>query len=300
MNRRLAAIITLVPILSWTTGYAAGTGYEPLQNSVGPDSWWWDKAWWEDGQIASLENHRVKTRTVEFANDETIVPALIARPDDDKRYPAVLYQHGRRGLDDLIELQVKRLAARGFVVLAPDVFSARFIEKFPIEHDYDVESDTAAAVDILLALPDVSTTRACIASQTRGGYIALKAVTTHGRQQNSIACYVSWYPHLQDPNAPEPMQVYRYATEVDQLRIPVLIFIGDQEQYQRRRSIETAVRSLQDAGRDVRLVVYPGVGRGFDFRPPHVRTFADDLAARHAIGESTRFVQRHLKAYRKP
>ena len=42
-------------------------------------------------------------------------------------------------------------------------------------------------------------------------------------------------PHLQDPNAPEPMQVYRYAAEVDELVIPVFVFIGDWKQYQRRR-----------------------------------------------------------------
>ena len=95
------------------------------------------------------------------------------------------------------------------------------------------------------------------------------------------------------------MQVYRYAVEADQLEIPVLIFIGDEEQYQRRRSIETAVRSLQDAGRDARLVVYPGVGRGFDFRPPHVRTLADDLAAKDAVLRAAEFINTHLAPHSK-
>jgi carboxymethylenebutenolidase len=90
------------------------------------------------------------------------------------------------------------------------------------------------------------------------------------------------------------MQVYRYATEMDQLEIPVLVFIGEEEQYQRRRSIETAIRSLQDSGKDARLVIYPGVGRGFDFRPPHVRTFADDLASQDALMRAAEFDRRHL------
>ena len=284
----------LALLLSITAPVAASSGYQPMENPVGPQSWWWDNAWWDEGRIAVPTNHPVETRWIEYPNGDTLVPAMIARPADQRKYPAVLYQHGRRGLDELIQAQVKRLAARGFVVLAPDVFSGRFIEKLPIEHDYAIETDTAAGVDVLLALPDVSTDKACFASQTRGGYITLKAATSHTRQNKGIACYIAWYPHLQDPNAPEPMQVYRYATEVDQLEIPVLIFIGDQEQYQRRRSIETAVQSLKDAGKKVRLVVYPGVGRGFDFRPPNVRTLADDLAARDALMQAARFIEANL------
>lgn len=288
--------ITLLAFLLQVSAMAASPGYQPMQNPVGPQSWWWDNAWWDEGRIPVPSNHPVETRWIEYLNGEILVPAMIARPADQKRYPAVLYQHGRRGLDELIQSQIKRLAARGFVVLAPDVFSGRFIEKLPIEHDYAIETDTAAGVDVLLALPDVSTQQACFASQTRGGYIALKAATSHAKQNKGIACYVAWYPHLQDPNAPEPMQVYRYAAEVDQIEIPVLIFIGDQEQYQRRRSIETAVQSLQDNGKDARLIVYPGVGRGFDFRPPGVRTLADDLAARDALIQATRFIEANLAA----
>lgn len=269
---------------------AQSPGYQPMQNQVGDRSWWWNPDWWERGRIAVPANHTVETRWLEYPNGDVSVPAMLAFPADGKRYPAVLYQHGRRGLDEWIQLQVKRLAARGFVVLAADVFSGRFIETMPIEHDYATETDVVAGIDVLLSQPNVSTSKACLASHTRGGYLTLKAATTHDAQKTKVACYVSWYPHLQDPNAPEPMQVYRYASEVDRLDIPVLVFIGEEEQYQRRRSIETAIRSLQDEGKDARLVIYPGVGRGFDFRPPHVRTFADDLASQDALMRAAEFM----------
>ena len=57
------------------------------------------------------------------------------------KYLAVLYMHGRRGLDDLIQLQLTRLAARGFVVLAPDIYKAHFLPPMPIEHDYKLEAN---------------------------------------------------------------------------------------------------------------------------------------------------------------
>jgi carboxymethylenebutenolidase len=291
--RRLTLAIASLGLLS-TALTALAQGYVPFENPVGETAWWWEPGWWEEGQLDLPVNHPVATRWIEYESIDATVPALIARPADDRRYPAVLYQHGRRGLDELVQRQVKRIAARGFVVLAPDVFTARFIEKFPIEHDYAVEDDVNAGLDVLLGLPDVSTDEACLVSHTRGGYMTLKVAVTQSRQDDVVACFASYYPHMQDPNAPEPMQVYRYAPEADDLTVPVLIFIGDQEQYQRRRSIETAVEALRAKDRPVRLVVYPGVGRGFDFRPPTVRTFADDLASKDAIMRLADFLRAHL------
>jgi carboxymethylenebutenolidase len=74
-----------------------------------------------------------------------------------------------------------------------------------------------------------------------------------------------------------------------------LIFIGEDEQYQRRRPIESAVKYLREQKRPVRLIIYPGVGRGFDFRPDTVRTFADDLAAKDANWRAAKFIRRHLR-----
>ena len=191
------------------------------------------------------------------------------------------------------------MAARGFVVLAPDLYTARFIEKLPIEHMEETEGDLNAGVDYLLSLPDISTSKICIYSHTRGGYYSLRVAVKFQRQIKDIACYVSFYPHWVNPNDAEPVQVYRYAPEVNRLEIPSRIFIGEFEQYQRRRSIETAVAAMKEAGRDVRLIIYPGVGRGFDFRPPNVRTFADDLAAKDSNVRAANFMRKSLMPWKK-
>ena len=259
------------------------------------NSWWWNKDWWEQGRIEPVINHKIKLERTSYESNGVDVPTVIIRPADKKKYPAVLFQHGRRGLDELVLRHAKRLAARGFVVLAPDIYKAHFIGTHPIEHDYELEKDVNKAVDVLLARKDISSKKACLYSHTRGGYYTLKVATTFKRQNKQVACYVSYYPHLQDPNAPEPSQVYGYAPEIDQLKIPVLVFIGDEEQYQRRRIIETSIKVLQDKKRNARLIIYPGVGRGFDFRPENVRTFADDLASKDAIQRAARFIRQHLK-----
>jgi len=233
---------------------------------------------------------------VTYMNGEHEVRAMVARPRQRGKFPGVLFSHGRRGLDSLIQAKVKRLAARGLVVMAPDLYASRFMDPYPYEHDYILEEDLSKGVGAILQRRDLSNSnKICLASHTRGGYYSLKTAVTYKQQDKSVACYVSWYPHMQDPNAPEPAQVYGYAPEADDLKIPVLIFIGENEQYQRRRPIEFAVSELKKKGRDVTLIIYPGVGRGFDFRPESIRTFADDLAAKDANQRAAAFIYKHLQ-----
>ncbi len=269
----------------------------PINTKLVKDKFWWSDDWFERGLLEVPENFEVSQRDVSFINpaDGTDIPAILFRPKAEGRYPGVLFQHGRRGLDPLVQNLARRVAARGFIVLAPDVYNARFIEERPIEHDPVTETDVNAAVDYLLAQPDLASEKICVYSHTRGGFYTLRVAVAFARQKADIACYVSYYPHWQDPNAPEPLQVYRYHPDLDKLDIPALVFIGEYEQYQRRRSIETAVSFMKRAGKSVRLIIYPGVGRGFDFRPSNVRTFADDLATKDAIMRAAAFMKAVLE-----
>lgn len=259
------------------------------------EKFWLTDDWFDRGLLETPSNHDVERLEVSYRNTAgTEVPAVLFKPKGGGRYPAVLFAHGRRGLDPFTERLPLGIAARGFVVLAPNAYAARFIAPMPIAHDPETELDFGAGLDALLARPEVSTTKACIVSHTRGGYVSLKIAVTQGRQANALACLVAYYPHWQHPAAPEPDQVYRYAAEVEQLRLPTLVFMGEFEQYQRRRSIESAVAAMKTAGRPVRLIIYPGVGRGFEFRSADVRTFADDLAAKDAIHRAAGFMSKQL------
>jgi len=267
----------------------------PTSHAANEYPWWWNSDWWEQGQLEVPVNHQIKSEWVSIEHDDNEIPVMIARPDDNKKYPAVLFQHGRRGLDELIQLHVKRLAARGFVVVAADVYKGRLLDSYPIGHDYVLEGDVNKALDYLLSRDDISSNKACSYSHTRGGYYTLKVAVKFNRQQDDLACYVSYYPHMQDPNLPEPAQVYQYAVEANDMKIPTLIFIGEKEQYQRRRPIEAAIKVMQENNTDAQLIIYPGVGRGFDFRPDNVRNFADDLASKDAIQRASKFMNKHLQ-----
>ncbi|OGI40218.1 MAG: dienelactone hydrolase [Candidatus Muproteobacteria bacterium RBG_16_62_13] len=261
---------------------------------AGPKAWWWDEGWWSRGQLAGEQNHEVTaTRTV-VKHGDVDVPVHVFRPKGAGPFPGILFVHGRRGIDVWNQLSARRLAARGFIVFAPDLYSGRIINQFPIKHDYEVEGDLGAVLDAMLKHKDLKGSRICSVGISRGGYYALKLAVAQGRQGKGIACYVGFYPTMQDPNAPEPAQVYQYAPEVDKFQLPALVFIGDQEQYHRRRSIEASVSSWQTRQLNARLIIYPGVGRGFDFRGGEVRSFADNLAGQDAVRRTANFVRQHL------
>ena len=283
------ALLAIVPLSA-----AAQAPWTSTQYPQDKDKAWWDDAWWERGQIPLPANHEVATRRATYRSGEVDVPVEIHAPKGAGRFPAVVFLHGRRGIDPVTRLAPLRHAARGFTVVAPDLFAGRFIAPYPIRHDAALEDDAARAIDFALGLPEArGQAKTCVVSHTRGGYYALKALVTKGRQAKT-ACYVAYYPHWQHPEAPEPEQVYRYAPEVDALAMPVLVFIGEHEQYQRVRPILTGIESLQQKKRDARVIVYPGVGRAFDFRPREVRTFADDLAAQDSLRRAAEFIRRHL------
>lgn len=257
-------------------------------------AWWWDEAWWFEGKLPQPVNAPTESRKLSYKVGDVEVPVTLIRPKDKKKYPGVLFVHGRRGWDELVALHATRVAARGFVVYAPDLYTARFIPKNPNEHDYVLEDDLNAGLNAFLKLPDIRGKKVCAYSHTRGGYYTLKLAVSKGRQRDALACYVSYYPVWQDPNAPEPLQVYQYAPEINDFELPALVFVGEQEQYHRKRVIDASVDTLKQQGRAITYVVYPGVGRGFDFRPPSVRTFADDLVAKDAVTRAAAFMHERL------
>ena len=180
------------------------------------------------------------------------------------------------------------------MVVAPDLYTGRFIERFPIKHYPEVIEDANKVLDYALSREDLSSNKVCVYGLTRGGYYALRLLVYKGRQEKDISCFVGYYPHLQDPNRPEPMQVYRYHEDVEKIKVPVMFFVGREEQYQRLRPALMAIDFLKSQGKEAYIVIYPGVGRGFDFRNGNRRTFADDLAAKDAIIRASKFIKAHL------
>jgi len=233
----------------------------------------------------------VEERSVEYRSGDVDVPAFLAIPRGPGPHPAVLFVHGRSGWHDRLKANAVRLAAQGFVVLAPDYHTGRFIQENPIAHDPATEGDVERGLDFLKTVRETRTDRIGVVGISRGGYHMVRLAV----RRPEVAVVVGYYPHLVNPNDPEPVQVYRYMPEVDRLRVPALLMVGEGDHQLRRELIIRVGDRLRELGRSVEVVVYAGAQRAFDFRR-NGRTLGDDLAREDAFSRTVGFLGRVLRA----
>ena len=234
------------------------------------------------GYAQSLETLTVRNKDVE-------VPVEVAKPAGAGPFPPVLFIHARRGYEEEERSHVRELAAQGFLVMAPDWQKGRLIDRWPVPHDPATEGDVEAALDALLRRPDACKGPVGIVGVSRGPYYALRLAA---KRPQDVAAIVSYYGHFQNPNAPEPQQIYSFAPEVQQIRAPVLMLIGEQDFEVRRLSNARAFYALWERGIAVELQMYPMARRAFDFRRD--ATPEEKVATRHARERARDWLRRWL------
>lgn len=219
------------------------------------------------------------------------VPVEVAKPVGGGPFPPILYIHARRGFEDEDRAHMRELAAQGFLVLAPDWQKGNMIERWPDRHYPESENDVEAGLDALLKRSDVCRGPVGVVALSRGPYFALRLAA---KRPQDIAAIVSYYGHFQDPNAPEPKQLFSVAPEVAQIKAPVLMLIGDAD-YELRRFVNgRAFYALWERGVPVDLQMYPMARRAFDFRRD--ATPEEKVATRHARGRARDWLVRHMQA----
>jgi carboxymethylenebutenolidase len=112
-------------------------------------------------------------------------------------HPAVIIVHGDFGLTGWVKSQARRLAARGYVTLAvdlyrgdappADVMDAHILDRALPEDR--VRADLKAAVDYLTGRPDVRAGAVGIIGWDSGGGNALDAAIADSRLRAAVVCY---------------------------------------------------------------------------------------------------------------
>lgn len=219
----------------------------------------------------------VEIKTAAAKSGDVEVPVEIALPEGKGPFPPVLYIHAKRGYDEVDRRHITALAEQGFLVVAPDWQSGRFIERWPKAHDPATENDVEAAFDLLLKHPQGCKAPAGVVGYSRGGYYALRLAAKRGKDIAAVATYAG---HMQNPNAPEGDQLFNVAPEVSTITTPWLFLIGEQDYELRRMVGGRAFYALYERGVPAEVQYYPLARRAFDFR--NDQTPEEKVATRHA------------------
>jgi carboxymethylenebutenolidase len=230
------------------------------------------------------------SKTTIKSADGTEVPVTIATPAGTGPFPGVLFIHAKRGWDVAEETHIRELAGQGFLAVAPDWQSGRFIERWPSEHNPETEMDVEAGLDHLLAQPNRCKQSVGVVGYSRGGYYSIRLAAKRGKDIAAIANYAG---HMQNPNAPEPAQLFSIAPEVNQVTNPMLFLIGEQDYELRRMNGGRAFYALWERGVPVEWQEYPMARRAFDFR--NDQTPEEKIAARHARQRVKDWLTRWMK-----
>ena len=231
----------------------------------------------------------VETQAIEVPATGGAMPCFVAQPAGGTPAAAALAIQEAFGLNAHIEDVARRLAAAGYVALAPDLYwrggkgrragydqLPEAIGLMQSVQDPDVVADVGSAITWLEAQAFVRPGRIGITGFCMGGRVSyLVACELAGKIGACVAFYGGGIPIDRTPR----------------LAAPVLAFFGADDGFIPLASVEELKAALARHGKPAEVVVYPGAGHGF-FCDARESYRAD--AARDAWERTTKFLAAHL------
>lgn len=216
------------------------------------------------------------------------MPAFVAQPEGGPR-PAVLVIQEAFGLNDHIRDVTRRVAAEGYVALAPDLYwrggkgravayedLAGAIRLMQTLKDEEIVADVASAVAYLEKQPSVRADRIGITGFCMGGRVSFLAT-----------CELPDKLRVAAPFYGGGIPIEKTA----KLRAPVLAFFGEKDAFIPLEFVEALRAEAAQHEKQVEIVVYPGADHGFFCNQ---RSSYDPAAAADAWKRLKTFFATHL------
>jgi carboxymethylenebutenolidase len=228
------------------------------------------------------------TETIDLTTPDGVADAYLARPDGERR-PGVLFIMDAYGLRPQIEGMAERIAAQGYVVLAPNVFyrDARspivpleelgdpdkqpsvFGRVMPLIQGLAPEQIVRDADVYLTRLEELARGPVAITGYCMGGRIAWRIATAYPERVAALGGF-----HVGGLVTDREDSPHRSA---DRLAAEVYLGFADNDRSATPEQIEELERALEAAGVRYRSEVYPGARHGY--------TMADTPAYDEAAAE---------------
>lgn len=218
------------------------------------------------------------------------LPFTVTKPAGDGPFPAVVLLHDCSGLGPQSSGAPWRwateLTAKGFVTIWPDSFSTRGhaegVCRDASEPRVTYEqraADAYAALNYLRTLPYVDVSHVAVMGGSHGGTTTLAAIVDAGenatRSEPRFAAAIALYPgcgrkfgEWTVERSKEPGHPIQSYSGVFKPQAPLLILIGELDDWSPAEPCKRMAEASQKAGVPVDIVVYPGAHHSFDSRGP--------------------------------
>ncbi|WP_405096770.1 dienelactone hydrolase family protein [Micromonospora sp. NBC_01412] len=219
-----------------------------------------------------------RTTTVDVPVGDGVADAILARPDGDGPFPAVLFFMDAFGLRPRLVEMAERIASRGHVVLVPNLFhgagraplfdlsrlddpeerARAFARIMPLVAELTpavVAGDTAAYLDFLAARDDVAPGPVAVTGYCMGGTNALRAIEAHPDRIAAMASFHASWVVTDTPDSPH--------LGVGSVTGELYFAHADQDRSMTPEQIATLEAALDAAGVRHRSELYAGAAHGF-------------------------------------
>jgi carboxymethylenebutenolidase len=197
----------------------------------------------------------VKTSNITIKSGDEEIKAFLAEPEGKGPYPAIVVIQEWWGLTDWIKDNARRLAAQGYVTLAPDLYRGKVAEDMKtaselrkgMPHDRALR-DLRATVDTLAAKGNVNKERLGSIGWCMGGGYSLQ-LALHDKR--ITACAMCYGPPVTD------------ADMLKSLNATVLGIYGEEDRGIPPATVAKFEAALKNAGKKVEAIKEFKAGHGF-------------------------------------
>ncbi len=187
----------------------------------------------------------------------TPIQGVLSRPKGAGPFPAVVLLHSCLGPPSDRRSMVDGIADWGYVALFVDDFTTRGVKETCAVDFPEGISDAYGALSYLATLPYVDLARVAVVGFSQGADTALQIAT---------ARFASAFDAPRGVRFKAAAALYPPCANLSGavLALPTLVLIGESDSVTPAADCERLAKNQQAPGDDFKLVVYPGVGHGFD------------------------------------
>jgi carboxymethylenebutenolidase len=233
---------------------------------------------------------------VQLNTSDGKMDAYVAQPKNGGNFPGVVVIQEAFGVNDHIKKVTDRIAAEGYVAIAPDIYHRESERIIPYSEmpkaiaalqrvvDGKAMEDVGAAIAHLKSQNNVKSGSVGVIGFCMGGRLTYLAAAHHA---NDVKCAVPFYGGGIPMGNPSPL------SRTKEIKCPMYLFFGAKDQLIPKEHVDQIKAELTANKVPFQLEVYPDAGHGF-FCDDRAMSY-NEGAAKDAWDKTKAFFAQHLK-----